>query len=160
MGTGTVAPNFLQALGIAPVVTRELYTGMERGVIDGYAQPVETILPQGLQEVTKFVIYHPFFAGDVVNIMNLDTWNQLPKILKDLLIEVQISVEREFPAEWAKLMDRDWQKLMKTKKMEVIKFSPSDAKWFIEMAYKAEWDFLTRLYPELAPKLTQGLSKK
>jgi TRAP-type C4-dicarboxylate transport system substrate-binding protein len=159
MGTGTIAPNFLQALGIAPVVTRELYTGMERGVIDGFAQPIETILPQGLLEVTKFVIDHPFFAGDVANIMNLDTWNQLPKNLQDLVIEVQISVERDFPAEWAKLMDRDWRQLMKTKKMEVIKFSPPDAKWFIEMAYKAEWDFLIKTYPELAPKLKQVLSK-
>jgi TRAP-type C4-dicarboxylate transport system substrate-binding protein len=159
MGTGTIAPNFMKQLGIAPVKTRELYTGTERGVIDGYAQPITPIYAMSLHEVTKYIIDRPFFTADIVTIMNLDAWNRLPKHLQDLLLDVQASHERDWPAEYSKMRARDWQAIMKTGKMEVIKFSPDDERWFFESAYEAEWNYLIKKYPELGPKLKAVLSK-
>jgi hypothetical protein len=47
---------------------------------------------------------------------------------------------------------------MQNKGMKVIKFSPEDTKWYIDLAYKAGWDEVTKQNPELAPKLKKFLT--
>ncbi len=66
----------------------EVYTAVERGVVDGFAlSTVGMIVDAGLYEVTKYTIDHPFLNTNFVVIMNLDSWNRIPKNLQDLLRE-------------------------------------------------------------------------
>ena len=87
---------FMQELGISPVTMSlgDIYTAMDRGLVDGWAATPGTGLRFHLDEVTKYVIAHGFYQSNATVKMNLDTWNSLPKHLQDLMIKVQIEAER------------------------------------------------------------------
>ena len=62
-----------------PVALPEYFSAMERGVTDGIVTSLHQWVGVGGQELTKSVIDHPFYKSPVVFILNLDTWNKLPK---------------------------------------------------------------------------------
>ena len=73
--------KMMKKLGIVPVTIEfgETYTGLQRGVVEGFGWP--TIGPRewGWLENVKYVIDIPFYARqNTFFLMNLDTWNKLP----------------------------------------------------------------------------------
>ena len=81
---------FLKKIGASPVMMPpgDIYTGMERGVVQGYVWPAAQIREWGWEKVTKYVLEPatPYQAIDVV-LVNLDVWKKLPKQIQELLIE-------------------------------------------------------------------------
>jgi TRAP-type transport system periplasmic protein len=79
----------IRALGGAPVVLPipEVYTALEKGVIDGAASPVVGLLGVKWYEVAKFVSQPAFGFTHQIFLMNLAAWNRLSdgdkKILRD-----------------------------------------------------------------------------
>ena len=67
------------ALGIAGVQMSngEIYTAMERGVIDGYALPPTLIIPFGLNKVTKYRFGPGFYNPTVIILVNQRTWDSM-----------------------------------------------------------------------------------
>ena len=112
----------------------------------------------GLHEVSPYYIDHTFYKSNMTFIMNPASWNRLPKHLQDLMDEVIIEVENEMPAFYGEFMTRDLQKAVAAG-VEVIKFSPEDEKWFLDLAYEAGWAQQFKRYPELAPKFKELLVK-
>ena len=43
--------------------------------------------------------------------------------------------------------------------VEVIEFSPADAKWFVDLAYSEAWNHLNSLSPVHGPKLKELLGQ-
>jgi len=145
-------------LGVAfsVIPASECYTAMERGVVDGYNYPLENHVDMGLHEITKYVIDHGFFCDNVVQFMNLDTWNSLPPDMQDLVKEVQIEIEQE-------VEDMYWDQLEVARQkcaeagMEFIKFSPTDADWYLDVFYSNEMEDQIEDFPEVAPRLAELL---
>lgn len=151
---------FLKAVGATPVLVPipEFYTGLERGVIDGVADPITNHVTFQLYEVCKYVIEPGVFAGGLVMIMNLDTWNKLPEDIQTLINDVGREVLREYIVD----MDKEVLKAKKTaqeKGMEIIKFTPEDEKWFVDTFYESSWKENIRRYPDIAPKMKKVMSR-
>jgi len=71
--------DFFQALGATVITTApgEVYTALERGVVDGYGWPIGGIFDLAWHEKTKFRVEPAFYDAEVSIIMNLQSWNRL-----------------------------------------------------------------------------------
>jgi TRAP-type C4-dicarboxylate transport system substrate-binding protein len=79
--------EFFIALG-ANVVTippGEVYTALERGVIDGYGWPIGGIFDLNWNEKTKFRVDPGFYDAEVSLVMNLPTYKKLTEVQRKYL---------------------------------------------------------------------------
>lgn len=78
----------IRALGGAPVQlpVNEVYTAMEKGLIDGTAFPVHGVVSAKIGEVTKFQVRPTFGQGTALVVMNLDKWNSLSPELQQKML--------------------------------------------------------------------------
>lgn len=78
----------IRALGGAPVQlpVNEVYTAMEKGLIDGTAFPVHGVVSAKIGEVTKFQVRPTFGQGTALVVMNLDKWNSLTPELQQKML--------------------------------------------------------------------------
>ena len=63
----------------------EVYTALERGVVDGYGWPIHGIFDLNWHEKTKFRVDPGFYNAEVSLIMNLDTYKKLPPKQREYL---------------------------------------------------------------------------
>ncbi len=161
-GTSPTINPFITALGAVPITnlsTGEVYTALDTGVVDGAWRPITTAVAGGWHEVFKYYIDHTFYKATMTLIMNPESWDRLPPHLQTLLQEVIIEVENEMPAAQRKWFDRDLKKATDIG-VEIIRFSPEDEKWFLDLAYESEWGRQFDLFPEFAPKFKELLTRK
>src|SRR5437016_10825614 len=71
--------DFFQALGATVVQTApgEVYTALERGVVDGYGWPITGIFDLGWHEKTKYRVDPGFYTAEVSILVNKSTWDRL-----------------------------------------------------------------------------------
>src|SRR2546430_7863215 len=77
--------DFFQALGATVVQTApgEVYTALERGVVDGYGWPVTRLLGLGWNEKTKYRVDPGFYTAEVSVLVNKNTWDRLNEAQKN-----------------------------------------------------------------------------
>ncbi|MGQ9508579.1 MAG: TRAP transporter substrate-binding protein DctP [Thermodesulfobacteriota bacterium] len=157
--TSATYEPFVKSLGAIPITLpgSEVYTALERGVVDGYAWSVLGNISMGWPEVCKFIIEPKIYSMNIEGLINLDTWNKIPKPMQKLMSDLMIENETKFTKVFEELGEKEL-KAMQTKGMKLIKFTPEDTKWYIELAYKAGWDEVLKKAPELGPKLKKLLS--
>lgn len=128
------------ALGGTPIsmAPGEIFTGVERGVVDGYGWTYTGIDVFGLQEVTKYIIDHPFYSLDTAILINKDVYEKLSPELKKGLEEAAIELEQQNSTFYQDSMKKEDGKLRK-QNINFIRFSPADAERFIKTAYDAGW---------------------
>jgi TRAP-type C4-dicarboxylate transport system substrate-binding protein len=130
---------FLEALGCSPVQIPhpEVYTALERGLVDGYCFPFSDVNDLSLYEVCDNFIDHTFYeSGNVVVIMNLDKWNSLPKSLQKLMLDTMIELEPQVYDIYGKDQAAAKQSMLDNG-MNPIKFSAADAKWYRDLAFSS-----------------------
>lgn len=145
--------RFLKALGVSMVTTPfgEVYTALERGVIDGYCWP-PSICDYRLHEVTKFMINHPFYGANILVVMNHERWNKLPTHLQKLLKEVVEEQEKGMEQRWRDLWNKELEDI-KAGKVKFIEFSSNDGKKYVDLAYTEAWKEVIEKSPEYGLKL-------
>jgi TRAP-type C4-dicarboxylate transport system substrate-binding protein len=76
--------------GMQPITMAgaDIYTSMERGVIEGYITIKEFGASLGLGEVTKYIVEPGLFPSYTWWFINLDTWNQLSTHLQDIVLAI------------------------------------------------------------------------
>ncbi len=86
---------FFAALGANTVQTPpgEVYTALERGVVDGYGWPIQGILDLGWHEKTKYRIDPGFYQVDVNILVNLDRWKKLTDAQREVLNKAAAWIE-------------------------------------------------------------------
>jgi len=157
--TSATYEPFVRALGAVPITLpgSEVYTALERGVVDGYAWSVLGNISMGWPEVCKFIVEPKLYSMNLETLINLDTWNKLPKPMQKLMSDLMIENEAKFTKVYEELGEKEL-KGMQAKGMKFIKFSSEDTKWYVDLAYKAGWDEVFKKAPELGPKLKKLLS--
>ena len=96
-----VYKDIVEALGGTAITTPpgEVYTALERGVVDGYGWPVSGIFDLGWEKVTKFRLEPAFYSVEVNVLVNLDTWKSLTdaqrKVLTDAALVARGPRQRE-----------------------------------------------------------------
>ena len=150
----TTYDHFIEALGAAGVVVprMDIYTGMERGVIDGFFANAVQILQFGLDEVVKYLVHPIMWPGGVWINLNLDTWKKLPKDIQTLLLDTIVEKEREWEALYDQ-MDKEAIVKLREKGVKEIKFSPEDEKWFVDLAQTTEWGDIIKAAPVYGKRL-------
>jgi TRAP-type C4-dicarboxylate transport system substrate-binding protein len=96
-GWPTVQP-VLRMLGASMIVLppAEIYTALDKGVVDGFAYPSFGVLRSKLYEPTKYLLRPSF--GFIANpvLANLNTWNRLPEVDRKLLLSEAAKAEERW----------------------------------------------------------------
>jgi TRAP-type C4-dicarboxylate transport system substrate-binding protein len=150
----------LKALGATPVSmpAPEIFTAMERGVVDGFMWPKVGMISWGLHEITKYVVNPPILHMGSCTAMNLDKWNKLPKDLQEILMDVM--KDMEYIGAMRNIMIAEYEDNVRKKAgMEFVSLSTEDAEKLRTLAYEKTWEVVIKEAPEDGPKLRKLLSK-
>ncbi|MFZ0449630.1 MAG: TRAP transporter substrate-binding protein DctP, partial [Desulfatiglandaceae bacterium] len=145
---------FLKRLGAVTVTLpgSDIYTALDRGTIDGYAWAALGNIRAGWVEVCKYILEPRIYQMNIEGLVNLQTWQRLPRHLQKLMSDCMIENERKYTKIMAGIAENEFQEMQK-KGMKVIQFSPADTKWYVNLAYEAGWDQVIKQNPTLGSKL-------
>jgi TRAP-type C4-dicarboxylate transport system substrate-binding protein len=151
--------DFFQALGATVMQTApgEVYTALERGVVDGYGWPVNGIFDFNWHEKTKFRVDPGFYNAEVSLVMNLDKWKALNSGQRDLLMKHVIALENANDS-WKKVNEDDIRK-QKEAGIQVITFDAATAKQYYAKAYEVAWENAIKASPQYGPQMRKLFSK-
>ncbi|MCK9363080.1 MAG: TRAP transporter substrate-binding protein DctP [Syntrophales bacterium] len=152
--------GFLKKYKANPVVLppTDVYTALERGVVDGFMWPAGLIRDWGWDKVTKTVITPGVYNGANVVLVNKKKWDSLPAHLQKLLIDTEDEAARFAKKRSVELVKNEREALEK-KGVKYIDLSPAEAKKFTEAANSSLWDIIIEKSPVNGPKLKQMLTK-
>jgi len=158
-----VSPMYLQVikgLGGNPVVIppTEVYAALERNVVDGYCWPSVGIGDWGWQKQTKYVVDPGFYQVPNPLLMNLKTWNGLPRKLQDLLTDAAAESEKKVVADFGELAKKERPNLLK-EGIQVIDLPPAEKEKFLKVAYDDGWKDILGKSPQTGAKLKELLTK-
>jgi len=144
---------FFQAIGAAPlqVPPGEVYTALERGVVDGYGWPSMGIFDLGWQEKTKYRVDPGFYNVEVSFFMNQNTWKKLEASQRAFL-EKQIAWVEAQTAEDLKAAEDEKARQAKAG-IETFELPASEVNLFRAKAYEAGWKGVEQASPQHAAQL-------
>jgi len=151
--------EFFQALGATVVQTApgEVYTALERGVVDGYGWPITGVFDLGWHEKTKFRVDPGFYSAEVSILINRNSLAKLNDAQRKVILDAAAWIEAQ-AAETAKENAADIAR-QKAAGIEVIEFKGADGEAWRAKAYEAGWAAIVKLSPEHGPKLKEYFSK-
>ncbi len=151
--------KLIEALGAVNVEVggRELYSAMEKGLIDGYVWSDSGLL-SSWKEVTKCVVDHPILsAATFTTVMNLKKFNSLSKQQQEALTSAAADYEPIMAKYFSDLKAKE-QKEWREAGVSFVKLPPEEAKWLNEHAAKLAWEMVkTTLSSEAYGKLRKGM---
>ena len=148
-----VYKDVVEAMGGTTVTTApgEVYTALERGVVDGYGWPVTGIFDLGWEKVTKYRLEPAFYSVEVGVLVNLDVWKGLNDKQKKVLNDAAL---------WLEALDSENDALIKSERdkqaaagIQPIEFSAADSKAFLAKANDVGWASVIKRSPENGAKL-------
>jgi len=151
--------DFFQALGANVVTTPpgEVYTALERGVVDGYGWPIGGIFDLNWHEKTKFRVDPGFYMAEVSVLMNLDAWKKLaPK--QRAYLHKQILASEADNGFWLRNNEAE-TKRQAAAGIQTIKFDAATSKQYYDKAYEVGWAGAIKASPEYGPRMKKLLSK-
>ncbi len=153
--------DFFQALGATVVQTPpgEVYTSLERGVVDGYGWPITGIFDLGWHEKTKYRVDPGFYTAEVSILINKAAWDKLSDAQRAVLRKAADAAEAEAAAAFAEENAKD-TKRQADAGIQVITFDAADTVTYRAKAYQAGWDGIIKQSPEHGPKIKDFFSKK
>jgi TRAP-type C4-dicarboxylate transport system substrate-binding protein len=151
--------EFFQALGATVITTPpgEVYTALERGVVDGYGWPIGGIFDLNWQEKTKFRVDPGFYDAEVSIVMNLPAYKRLTDAQRAFLDKHVRALEAENTF-WAKYAADETQRQEKAG-IQAIKFDAANAKAFRAKAYEVAWAAAAKQSPEVAARFKPLFTK-
>jgi TRAP-type C4-dicarboxylate transport system substrate-binding protein len=151
--------DFFQAMGATVVQTApgEVYTALERGVVDGYGWPISGIFDLGWQEKTKYRVDPGFYSAEVSILVNLAAWKKLDDKQREFLNKQAVWVE-SLAGEYLKL-NEDEIKKQAAAGIEVIKFDGTAGEEYVKKAYEVGWKGIIDKSPKEGPELRRLLSR-
>jgi TRAP-type transport system periplasmic protein len=134
---------FVEALGAEPVTMPggEIYTALERGVIDGFTWPDAGITALQLHEIVDYQVLPTFWSVDIISMINLDRWNQLSEAQQAVLTEAAIAVEEQTPEAYEQLREDEASELDEAG-VERIELEDDEAERYLELAQQSAWDWV------------------
>ncbi len=151
--------DFFQALGgtVVQIAPGEVYTALERGVVDGYGWPIHALFDLNWQEHTKFRVDPGFYNAEVSLIVNLDKWKALTQAQRTYLTKQALAFEAQND-EWGKYNAEEAQRQAKAG-IQTIRFDAATSKQYVDKAYDVGWASIIKASPEHGPKMKALFSK-
>jgi TRAP-type C4-dicarboxylate transport system substrate-binding protein len=162
--TFRVAPVYvplLNALGAGSVSmpSGEVYTALERGVVDGFGWPNLAIIDMAFFEVTKYRIDPGFYPVGIGVFLNLDKWNSLPADLREEIENIAISMERKAYDYYSKKVKEENEQVLQ-KGLKAIELPPDEASKYLTIAFDEGWKSAIEADPEYGPILKELTTPK
>jgi TRAP-type C4-dicarboxylate transport system substrate-binding protein len=147
--------DFFATMGASLIQTPpgEVYTALERGVVDGYGWPIQGIFDLNWHEKTKFRVDPGFYNAEVSIVMNLDAWKRLSPRQREFIQKQSLALEAMNDV-WKKLNAEETKRQAQVG-IQAIKFD----KAYVDKAYDVAWASATKQSPEHAPQMRKLFSK-
>jgi TRAP-type C4-dicarboxylate transport system substrate-binding protein len=148
-----VYKDVVEAFGGTTVTTApgEVYTALERGVVDGYGWPITGIFDLGWEKVTKYRMEPPFYSVEVGVLVNLDVWKGLTDAQRKVLNDAAL---------WLEGLDSENEAAIKAERekqakagIQTIEFGAAEDKIFRQKANDVGWASVIKRSPENGAKL-------
>lgn len=127
--TGGYVSNALEALGLTPVTitSADIYTSVDRGVIEGYVIPYASVPGIKLQEVTKYGVEIGLGTSLLGVAMNKAAYEKLSPDLKKIVDEVSEFARRKVGASYDS-EDKTAKDLLIQKGINIVTLSAAEMK--------------------------------
>ena len=151
--------DFFQAMGASVMTTApgEVYTALERGVIDGYGWPIHALFDLNWQEKTKYRVDPGFYNAEVGLVMNLDKYKGLPAKARAFLDREALGYEQQ--NEFWKAYNQNEAKRQAEAGIQVITFDAATNKAFVEKANEVGWAAAIKSSPQYGEQLKKVLAR-
>jgi TRAP-type C4-dicarboxylate transport system substrate-binding protein len=148
--------DIVQALGGTPITTPpgEVYTALERGVVDGYGWPILGIFDLGWEKVTKFRMEPAFYSVEVNVLVNNDVWKSLTDAQKKVLTDAALWLEGLDTSESPGLVTAERERQQKFG-IEALDFGAQASQDFLKKANDVAWQSVIAKSPESGKKLRE-----
>lgn len=154
-----VAPGFqevVRALGGTSVQTApgEVYTALERGVIDGYTWPLWGVLDLGWQKVTKYRVDPGWRTVAIGVLMNMDRYKRLSAQQQRVLDQAALWFE-DHTAHLIERRNAEERDKQAKAGIKTIGLQGADAQKLLDASREAGWQAVAAKAPRETPKLRQ-----
>jgi TRAP-type transport system periplasmic protein len=146
----------IRALGGVPVVMPmgDVYSSIEKGVVDGACAPANVMLATKHHEVAKYRVEPRFGLLVSLIAINLDRWNKLSKAEQDQLIAAGVQTEVETARIGDEILERE-NKTLEGLGVQVIKLSPDKAKQIQSLFSTSNWDIAAQCCGDAGKELRE-----
>lgn len=143
----------IRLLGGAPVVLPipEVYSALDKGVIDGAASPVVSLLGSKWYEVAKYVSQPSFGYTHQLMLMNLNTWKGIPAADQKILLEAGKTMEDTWYQKYNAMAEQEIKELQ-AKGVTLTKLGPSPQK-LNQVWAEGLWELAEKKSPAEAKEL-------
>ncbi|HEX9395671.1 MAG TPA: TRAP transporter substrate-binding protein DctP, partial [Burkholderiales bacterium] len=151
--------EFFQAMNAAVMTTApgEVYTALERGVIDGYGWPIHALFDLNWQEKTKYRVDPGFYNAEVGLIMNLDKYKSLPAKAREYLERQALAYEQK--NDFWKSYNQNEAKRQAEAGIQTITFDAATSRAYVEKAKEIGWANAIKASPQYGESLKKVLAK-
>ena len=142
-GGGICYDPWFEKIGVTGVQipSPDTYSALQRGVVDGFAWPCLGMVATGWTEVTKNCVDHGVYPWSNAGIIiNLDKWNSIPKRTQDKLLNAIAEMEYDMVPYYQNLCKEE-RDTGKADGVSFAKLPAEEAKWYVDIAYEADWEF-------------------
>jgi TRAP-type C4-dicarboxylate transport system substrate-binding protein len=151
--------EFFQSMNASVMTTApgEVYTALERGVIDGYGWPIHALFDLNWQEKTKYRVDPGFYNAEVSLVMNLDKYKSLTAAQRDYLDRKAQAYEGQ--NDFWKTYNQSETKRQADAGIQTITFDAATSKAYVEKAKEIGWANAIKASPEYGPQLRKVLAR-
>jgi TRAP-type transport system periplasmic protein len=137
--------DFLESLGASVIVQGpgEVYTSLERGLVNANAYTVLGYSGFGWQKFTKYRIDPGFFQTDVLISMNKPKWDSLPEAARKVLQDVALEHERESVEANLKGTEEEGRQMI-AGGMKVVALGGAARAAFLDKAARISWERMAK----------------
>jgi TRAP-type C4-dicarboxylate transport system substrate-binding protein len=148
--------EFFTRLGasVMQIAPGEVYTALDRGVVDGYGWPLLGVFDLGWHEKTKFRVDPGFYNIELGVIFSAKTWNALTPAQRDFLNKQVAWLE----AKNADMAGKDAAADLKRQAevgIQTIKLPEAEARKLLALSLEAGWAGVIAASPTHGPRLRQ-----
>ena len=151
--------EFFQSMNAQVMTTApgEVYTALERGVIDGYGWPIHALFDLNWQEKTKYRVDPGFYNAEVALVMNLDKYKGLPPKAREYLERKAQAYEQQ--NDFWKSYNESEAKRQTEAGIQVITFDAATNRAYVEKAKEIGWANAIKASPQYGEALKKVLAK-
>src|SRR5260221_960955 len=151
--------DFFQAMGASVMTTApgEVYTALERGVIDGYGWPIHALFDLNWQAKAKFPVDPGFLKSEVSLVINLDKYKALPAKAREYLDRQALAYEQQ--NDFWKTYNQNEAKRQAEAGIQTISFDAATSKAYVEKAKEVGWANAMKSSPQYGEQLKKVLAK-